>query len=208
MKNTNKRSLVSILLFIFSLVQPHAAAFADNKAVPSADRQKTGFYLDEIGTGSGYVWGTLQNHTEDLAAYPAFLRLGFNLNSLFGIKSDAGKVQFILEPFYNTIDSPLSGYETGCSIGLRYLHELAGPAGIYFEGSVAPMYLSIDTSEQGAGGFNFLDQLGTGLQFRLSDNSAVYAGYRFRHISHAGLVDRSNAGINSNAFIVGFSWLY
>jgi lipid A 3-O-deacylase len=208
MQNTNKRILVSILLFIFSITMSHSAAFADNNSIPSAGRDKTGVYLDEIGTGTGYAWGTLQNHADDLAVYPGFLRFGFNVNSLFGIKGGTSKVQFILEPFYNTIDSPLSGYETGCSIGLRYLHELAGAAGIYFEGSFAPMYLSIDTTEQGAGGFNFLDQFGAGLQFRLSDKSAVFAGYRFRHTSNASLVDRSNSGINSNAFIIGLSWLY
>ncbi|MEI7749345.1 MAG: acyloxyacyl hydrolase [Chlorobiaceae bacterium] len=36
----------------------------------------------------------------------------------------------------------------------------------------------------------------------------MYSGYRFRHISHAGLLDRPNSGINSNALVAGFSWFY
>ncbi|NTW11228.1 MAG: acyloxyacyl hydrolase [Chlorobiaceae bacterium] len=206
MNNPIKQTFAAVLLFS-STALFHAGAFAAENPGTYGSRS-AGFHLNELGIGSGYVGGTLKNHAEDLSVYPAFVRLGFSLNSLFGIESSSSRAQFILEPFYNTIDSPLSGYETGCSIGLRYLHELAGPVGIYFEGSFAPMYLSIDTKEQGAGGFNFLDQLGTGLQFKISVDNAVFAGYRFRHISHAGLVDRSNSGINSNAFIVGFSWLF
>lgn len=207
MNHSIKRIVAGILL-LCSTVVPLTGAFADGNPSPSSGNVNKGVFLDEIGAGTGYAWGSLKNHSEDMTVYPVFMRIGFNINSLFGIKSSAGKVQFILEPFYNTIESPVSGYEAGCSIGLRYLRELSASAGFYLEGSVAPMYLSIDTVEQGASGFNFLDQIGTGLQFKLSGNNAVYAGYRFRHISHAGLVDRPNTGINSNALVIGFSWLY
>ena len=70
------------------------------------------------------------------------------------------------------------------------------------------MFLSIKSVEQGDAGFNFLDQLGAGLQYKVSERTAIFGGYRFRHISHAGLADRPNGGINSNALVAGFSWLY
>jgi len=45
-------------------------------------------------------------------------------------------------------------------------------------------------------------------QYRFGAKKALFGGYRWRHISHAGLADRSNSGINTNAIIIGFSWLY
>jgi hypothetical protein len=183
-------------------------ANADEAPGRSLNGETSSFSVNEIGAGTGYVWGSLKHKTGDLTVYPAFFRLGFNCNSLFGIKSRNKSMQMILEPFYNTIDSPVTGYETGCSIGLRYRHELSGPLDYYIEGSIGPMYLSIQTHEQGDAGFNFLDQIGVGIQYKLSGNHAFYTGYRFRHISHAGLANRSNIGINSNAIVAGFSWLY
>jgi len=117
-------------------------------------------------------------------------------------------MQFTLEPFLNAVSGSRDGIEAGCGFGIRYLHEVARPVDLFFEASAAPMFYSIDTAEQGKAGFNFLDQIGAGLQYRFASDKAIFGGYRWRHISHAGIADRSNDGINSNAIVVGISWLY
>lgn len=183
-------------------------------AVPSIpaetfqDEEKSGVYLNEIGIGTGYAQGSLRGKSGDLSIYPLFVRFGFNVNSLAGIDSRNYSLQFICEPFVNAFYEPEDGIEAGCSFGLRYLHEVSYSIDLFLEASVGPMYYSIDTIEQGKAGFNFLDQIGAGLQYQFTAKKALFGGYRWRHISHAGLADRSNEGINSNAFIIGFTWLY
>ncbi len=192
-----------VLLVLFS-----SAVFDDVNAASLESGKKPGVYLNEIGVGSGYAWGSLKREPVHLTVYPAFVRIGFNMNSLVGMEDHQSTLQLVFEPFLNSMTDPKTGVETGCSIGLRYLHPLSVSVALFTEASFAPMFLSIKSVEQGDAGFNFLDQLGAGLQYKVSERTAIFGGYRFRHISHAGLADRPNGGINSNALVAGFSWLY
>ncbi|MBV5319916.1 MAG: acyloxyacyl hydrolase [Chlorobium phaeobacteroides] len=187
--------------------RPAAIAQTDN---PHADTDtgKRRISLNELAFGTGYIQGSLDHGARDLAVYPAFVRIGLTLNPLLGIRSERASLQLALEPFLNPVSSETDGVEAGIGIGLRYRHKLSLPLDIYIEGSIAPMYLGIDTGEQGAGGFNFLNQAGAGLQYRITKTNALFGGYRFRHISHAGTMDRSNDGINSHALVLGVSWIY
>lgn len=130
------------------------------------------------------------------------------MNPMFDIEGNSSSLQFTLEPFINTTKQPKTGVETGCGIGLRYLHTLSKPVELYTEASLAPMYLSIDTEEQGHSGFNFLLQAGGGLQYRASNDLGIFAGYRFRHLSHGHIADRPNVGIESSALVTGIAWYY
>ncbi|MCF8384033.1 MAG: acyloxyacyl hydrolase [Chlorobium sp.] len=195
------------LLLVFSLsfaAFVPAPAFAET-APPEG---KSGLGLNEIGIGTGYAWGSLNGESEDISIYPAFVRFGFSANGLLGIKSSRNTLQLTIEPFVNAVSGSEDGVEAGCALGVRYLHEVSRPLALYLEASVAPMYYSIDSVEQGKAGFNFLDQFGAGLQYRIAPAMALFGGYRFRHLSHAGFADRSNDGINTNALVLGFSWLY
>lgn len=194
--------LLCLLLFYFVPTIANAAATS-----PDTEK-KSGISLNEIGIGSGYAWGLVNRKADTYSVYPAFARFGFNINSLVCLSGIRSSLQLAVEPQVNIITGPENGVEAGCGIGLRYFRRLAAPLDVFFEASVAPMFLSIDTHEQGAGGFNFLDQFGVGLQYKLSSRSAVFGGYRWRHISHAGLSDRANIGINSNAIVAGLSWFY
>ncbi len=169
---------------------------------------KPGVYLNEIGVATGYSRGTLKGRTGNLSTYPVFVRFSFNVNRLFGVESRKQALQFVCEPLVSGVSGPEDGVEIGCGFGIRYLYELDRSVGFILEASVAPIYYSIDTIEQGRAGFNFLDQIGAGFQYRLTLDKAIFGGYRWRHISHADLTHRPNSGINSNAVIIGFSWLY
>jgi lipid A 3-O-deacylase len=167
-----------------------------------------GLHLNEVGVGVGYARGSLKGQTDNLSTYPVFVRFGFNANSLFGVKSREQMLQLVCEPLVSKLSGPENGVEIGCGFGIRYLYGLGRSVDFILEGSVAPIYYSIDTIEQGRAGFNFLDQIGAGFRYRLAGDKAIFGGYRWRHISHADLVHRPNRGINSNAVITGFSWLY
>ncbi|MEI7789515.1 MAG: acyloxyacyl hydrolase [Chlorobiaceae bacterium] len=201
------KNVVNVACFLL-LVLFSSAVFHDVDAASLESGKPPGVYLNEIGIGSGYAWGSLKREPVHLTVYPAFVRIGFNMNSLVGMEDHQSTLQLVFEPFLNSMTAPKTGVETGCSIGLRYLHPLSVSVALFTEASFAPMFLSIKSVEQGAAGFNFLDQLGAGLQYKVSERTAIFGGYRFRHISHAGLVNRPNGGINSNALVAGFSWLY
>lgn len=184
------------------------SAVTDLRAASMESGRQSGVYLSEIGIGSGYAWGKMQRETRDLAVYPVFARIGFTINSLVGMEGSKSTLLLALEPFVNSIAGPVAGVETGCGAGLRYRHTISRPLDLFMEGSASPMFLSVRSVEQGSAGFNFLLQTGLGLQYKATDRMAFFAGYRFRHLSHGGLADRPNRGINSNAVIAGISWLY
>ena len=166
-----------------------------------------GVHLDEIAIGSGYAWGHMKFTDADFNAVPIFARFGFDMNSVFGMNDSKGTLQLALEPFCNPVTEPDSGVETGLNVFFRYLHPVAPSVKLVGEIGSGPMYLSINSKEQGDAGFNFLNQFGLGAQVAVSDNSAITVGYRFRHLSNAG-TSEPNRGINSNAVVLSYSLLY
>ena len=60
-----------VLLVLFS-----SAVFDDVNAASLESGKKTGVYLNEIGVGSGYAWGSLKREPVHLTVYPAFVRIG------------------------------------------------------------------------------------------------------------------------------------
>ncbi|RXK87741.1 acyloxyacyl hydrolase [Chlorobaculum sp. 24CR] len=194
---------------LFRLFMPLmlACVFTPAKLNAAATDAHDGVYLDEIAIGSGYAWGHLKFTEADFNAVPLFVRFGFNMNSVFGMKESKGTLQLALEPFCNPVTEPDSGVETGLDVFIRYLHPVAPSVKLVGEIGSGPMYLSIDSREQGEAGFNFLNQFGLGAQVAVSNNSAITVGYRFRHLSNAG-ASEPNRGINSNAVVVSYSLLY
>ena len=164
-------------------------------------------HLDEVAIGSGYAWGHLKFTESDFNAIPIYLRFGFDVSSLVGMKECQNALQLALEPFCNPVSKPETGIETGVNLFFRYLHPIAPSVKLVSEIGSGPMYLSIDSEEQGKAGFNFLNQFGLGAQVAVSDNSAITVGYRFRHLSNAG-TSQPNRGINSNAIVLSCSLLY
>ncbi|NTW54147.1 MAG: acyloxyacyl hydrolase [Chlorobaculum sp.] len=184
-----------------------ASVFIPGKLDAATTGAHESVHLDELGIGSGYASGHLKFTEADYHAVPIFVRIGFDMNSAFGMKNSKGTLQLALEPFCNPVSKPASGVETGLNVFFRYLHPLAHSVKLVGEVGSGPMYLSIDSEEQGKGGFNFLNQFGLGAQVAVSGNSAITCGYRFRHISNAG-TSQPNRGINSNAVVLSYSLLY
>lgn len=207
MKKTSRfllRMLVTASMFSpVSLMAAQNQQVSDPIVVPV--NSKPSVYLEEIGVGSGYAWSHMKRSHASFSAIPAYVRLGFNMNSLVGMQGSSSTLQLGLEPFVNTITEPKTGIETGLDVFIRYLHPITSSAKLVAEVGSGPMYLSIDTREQGDAGFNFMNQFGLGTQFRLGDDSALTVGYRFRHVSNAG-TSQPNSGINSNAIVISYSF--
>jgi hypothetical protein len=78
----------------------------------------------------------------------------------------------------------------GGTWGLR----LEGGAGVFYGISPVPV----------AGTrFNFLDQAGASLVFRLNGGRKLSAGYRWVHISNGSLVGRDNPGLSFHSLVLG-----
>lgn len=203
--------LLPMLLFALTLCLPSTTlareSSAGDDAPASSESSRRGVHLDEVGIGSGYAWGHLKHTDASFSAIPAFVRVGFDMNTLFGMRESGSTLQFALEPFVNTVTKPDSGVEAGLDFFIRYLHPLSPSVKLVSEIGSGPMFLSIDTEEQGDAGFNFLNQFGLGAQVAVGEKSALTLGYRFRHLSNAG-TSQPNSGINSNAFVISYSLLY
>ncbi|NTU52556.1 MAG: acyloxyacyl hydrolase [Chlorobiaceae bacterium] len=187
-------------LILVSVLLTAATSFA------AADTRR-GFQLDEIAIGSGYADGHLKFTRATYKAVPAYLRFGFDMSSTVGMQESKGRLQLAFEPFCNPVTKPESGVESGLNVFFRYLHPLSASMKLVSEIGSGPMYLSIDSEEQGKAGFNFLNQFGLGAQLAVTGKSAITIGYRFRHLSNGG-TSQPNRGINTNTAVISYSWLY
>jgi len=76
----------------------------------------------------------------------------------------------------------------------------------YFEGGVGIIYTGLEHLRLGSNVL-FSDNLGVGVSFGLADGprwSRLSIGYRYRHISHAGIFGEPNSGMNTHALVITF----
>jgi opacity protein-like surface antigen len=101
-------------------------------------------------------------------------------------------------------------YDTGVDVAivpaLRLYFTCSDAFQPYAEAGVGPSYNTLDIDELGLG-FNFLSFGGLGLRFPLGEAMSLDVGYRWRHISNAGLDDQ-NQGVSSNQLQVGLAWAF
>ena len=73
----------------------------------------------------------------------------------------------------------------------------------YFEGGIGIIYTAVENLRLGSNVL-FSDNLGIGLSFGPEDGhrwSRVSIGYRYRHISHAGIFGETNTGMNTHSIV-------
>jgi len=74
----------------------------------------------------------------------------------------------------------------------------------YIEGGLGMLYT--DLRGYGLGGhFSFAETVGVGMAYCLDDNMTFNLGWRFRHMSNAGIYE-SNSAVNSYMFLAGFTY--
>jgi hypothetical protein len=205
----NHRILFRCIFFAVSLLPPSRLCAGEPSSTETASfphAPRKGVHLDEIGFCTGYARGKLQHSGEEYVAVPAGLRLGFDMRPLFGMARSSVAVQLAVEPFVDAVTRPRSGVEAGTDIFIRAFFPVAPSVGLVPEIGSGLVYLGLDTGEQGDAGINFLTQFGLGARVALGNDSALTVGYRFRHLSNAGL-RQPNDGINTDALVISYSLL-
>jgi len=160
--------------------------------------------LTESSIYSGYSW---KIDNEDFYAAPTNVHIGYELNNFLGLENHSGRLELAAEIFVHHVNGSEEGKLMGITPIIRYSYPLYDNyLYTYVEGGAGPGYLSIDTKEQGEAGFNFIDQIGGGIQCYFTPSFGFIFGYRYIHISHAGIRDGRNRGIDMHSIIFGVSF--
>ena len=164
--------------------------------------------LESVDILSGYFWGDLKDPQDDYQGVPLFVGLNFDAKPLFskiGINTK-GRLDFVVEPFANTIISPDGNAEVGSNFLIKYVFPLSEKFQPYFKGGLGMLYMSQHTREQGSQ-YNFLPQAGVGFHYFIKDTVAISCEYRYRHLSNNGFAD-PNGGIDVDMALAGISFFF
>lgn len=191
------------ILFLYLLTGVQGEILADEG---SEETRKEGG-IRELGIMSGWAFGDLKRQ-DDYEMVPLYVQCGFDIKPLFEKIhiNPPGSIDFLFEPFMNTITSPDANAETGLNFMLKYRYPLIQKLHLYAEGGVGLLYTTQHTYEQ-ATQFNFNEQFGAGISFFFAENKSFNVGYRYRHFSNAG-IEEPNAGVDMRMILTGISIYY
>jgi len=202
MLENHLRALVVItcLLVVFTITSVRA----QSETSPEESHK----WLREVSLMTGYGTASLEKKSSDYDIIPILPQFGFDINPLLEKMNitPRGTLELITEPILNVVISPDANTELGFSLLLNYSDKITSRIAPYIEGGLGVVYTTQHTHEQGTQ-YNFLTQVGAGLQFFLNDTFALKGGYRFRHMSNAG-IDDDNSGINHHFVLVGLSYFF
>lgn len=117
-----------------------------------------------------------------------------------------GAFEIGLEPLYQQYISPKQNYFAGLGITPRYHFLGLGRFVPYAELAGFAGYTNLKTTEIRSN-FTFLLWGGVGASYFLTDHTALYAGYRFQHVSN-GHTSTPNRGFESNVGVLGMSFFF
>jgi len=153
----------------------------------------------EAGLQTAYNFG-ITNNAQMVTFFP---RIGRVMTILDG--PAPGIVTFGVEGMFSYIYETSENMELGGGLLLRY--RMAFPhVQPYAELEGGMLYEGLRHFSLGSNVL-FTCQGAVGLQFPISDQIGLNAGYRFRHISNAGQ-SPSNPGLNSNLLIAGVTYAF
>lgn len=165
------------------------------------------YALDSLEILSGYLVEEMK-YEKDSKGVPLLVSLGFDGRPLFskiGINTK-GRIDFIIEPFINTIFEPKNNVEGGANFLVKYVFPLSERFQPYFKGGLGALYMSQHVAEQGTQ-YNFLPQGALGFHFFVKENVAITCEYRHRHLSNAGF-KKPNKGIDAKLYLGGISFFF
>ena len=197
------RKILTVLIVIYMLlIFAVSPVWSESESTQPAEKPHK--WLKEIGFLTGYGMASLEKKSADYEVIPILPRFGFDINPLKG--NIGGDLELITEPIMNVVINPDANAEFGVSFLLKYSGHITSHIAPYVEGGIGMVYTTQHTHEQGTQ-FNFLPQIGAGLQFFLNKNLALTGGYRYRHMSNAG-ISSDNSGINHHFFLAGMSYFF
>jgi len=200
MMNSNSIKLIAVIVILPLIILLNVRAYADGD-VPETTRSN-----DRIFTESGIITGFGTSDISEGNYQPILLiwHLGVDLKRFFTVlEKHRGSRSFYLEPQINPVVNPESDIECGIGLGFKYMYPFTDKFSLYIMGGIGPHYISVVTRDQ-ANRFIFSDTAGAGLYYFITEDSAINLGYRFRHMSNAGL-EYPNAGIETHFGTIGYS---
>jgi len=117
-----------------------------------------------------------------------------------------GSLEVGLEPLYQQYIEPRRAYFAGLGLTLRYHFLGLGRLVPYAELASFAGGTNLKIAEVRSA-FTFLIWGGLGLEYFVTDRTALYAGYRYEHVSN-GNTAKPNRGVESNAGVVGVSFFF
>jgi len=191
---------ISIWMLVIFTVHP---VWSDSDATLSPEKSHK--WLRELSLLTGYGTASIRNKA-DYEVIPILPQFGFDIKPMverLNIKPK-GNLEFIAEPLMNIVINPDTNAETGISLLLRYSDNITSHIIPFLEGGAGMIYTTQHTHEQGTQ-YNFTLQVGTGLHYFLNKSWALIGGYRYRHMSNAGISD-DNSGIDHHFILFGLSY--
>jgi opacity protein-like surface antigen len=165
-----------------------------------------GAYVLSVEGGYGEQFDPWNTATTGLDALNVGVRFGLLPWGTTGSGPLKGALEIGVEPFYQRFIDPVDAFFAGLGVVARYHFLSLGRFVPYVELSAAPGATDLRVREQNTD-FVFLLFGGGGASYFVTDRAALYAGYRYQHISNAG-TDNPNRGINSHTGVVGLSILF
>ena len=117
-----------------------------------------------------------------------------------------GAFEIGLEPLYQQYISPKQNYFAGLGMTYRYHFLGLGRLVPYAELAAFAGGTNLKVTEIRSD-FTFLLWGGVGASYFVTDRTAVYAGYRYEHVSN-GHVETPNRGFESNVGVLGMSFFF
>lgn len=115
---------------------------------------------------------------------------------------DSGwRANLVVEPLAGFITGDAETVEAAVVPMLHFERTASQKARPFIEGGVGLIYTDLRGMDLGSQ-ILFSDQIGGGLAFPTTSGRIWEIGYRFRHISHAGLWANANAGLNTHFLTV------
>ena len=117
-----------------------------------------------------------------------------------------GAYEIGLEPLYQQYISPKQNYFAGLGLTHRYHFLGLGRFVPYAEVAGFAGYTNLKIFEIRSS-FTFMLYGGAGASYFVSDRTAIYAGYRYEHVSN-GNTDTPNRGFENNVGVLGVSFFF
>lgn len=202
MPDKNRFKCITILLL--SLILPLAASAGSDSRSETPHK-----WLRSFGFVTGYGTAPLEDKSSDYEVVPLLYQFSFDINPFaekLRIKSRRTNFELLVEPMTSVVVSPDTNAEIGCSFFVRYSVKLATWFSPYLEVGTGFVYITQHVHEQGSQP-NFITQPGIGTLFFLGKHYALSVGYRYRHLSNAGIAS-PNRGVDSHFGIVGLTYVF
>jgi len=194
--------IVAVLIVVLLAAAAPASAFD-----PEETFKKNTFVLSGEGT---YGWQFNLEH-KSRVTYLEFYDVGmrFSVLPFEPLGRDHfwyGALELGLEPLYQHYTTPKQAFWAGLTAVGRYHFLSLGRFVPYLEGGAAAGGTDLETPEINSA-FAFLLFAGAGTSVFVSDKTALYAGYRYQHVSN-GNTSQPNRGFEANVVVGGISFYF